>query len=273
MKIDFVKEELTMNLETLVEQFEMINAHNHSIPQIELDIFMKNIQKLYENAIFLKRANSSVEKEVIAKVVELEAPKAIVEIEVEAIAETEPIIIEEKIEMLAELPEEVKETIIETPQAKIEEVIEAPKEEPNMVNTEMESLRFESKYDDLLEDSAKELDLFSGVKPSQEITDLNKKLAEARNTHSIVEKLQNQRIESLKSVIGINDKFYFINELFGGDAKKYEDVIYTLNNFKRMEEAIQYFGTLKYRFSWEDDSQAYEKLSHMIERKFNLINA
>jgi len=115
-------------------------------------------------------------------------------------------------------------------------------------------------------------DLFERMSANQEILDLNRKLAEQRSGSSIGERLQKQRIESLKGVIGLNDRFQFVKDLFDGDAKKYEDVIYTLNNFKKLDEALQYFSTLKYRFNWDEEQDAYEKLTQMIERKYNLRN-
>ncbi|NOR87134.1 MAG: hypothetical protein GQ527_05945 [Bacteroidales bacterium] len=253
MKFNIVKEELSMLLENLTEQFEMMDTHQETIPQIELDIFMRNIQKLYENAIYLKRfkqeeeASLPIVKEVKEIVDEQIEEKIEIEPKDEAISEAQEIQAKQEVE-------EIEEEIV----AEIKLDIPA---------------HIESSFDDILEDQTESTNLFSNVKVSQEISDLNEKLAEARGAHTLVEKLQNQRIESLKSVIGVNDKFYFINELFNGDTKKYNDVIYTLNNFKKCDEAMQYFSTLKYRFSWDEESEAFGKLTQMIERKFSLIDA
>jgi len=259
MKSDLVKEELTNLLSTLTEQFETMNAHENNIPQIEVDIFLKNIQVLYENATFLKKINNTpLKQEVEEKVV---APAEIKE----EIVHKEEIIEEVNSQVTEEIIAEEKESIKE-PQK--EEIMELPL--PKSFETPE---HIASSFDDILEEVIPEKDLFSHVKASQEILDLNKKLAEARGNHTLVEKLQNQQIDSLKAVIGINDKFYFINELFDGDAHKYEDVIYTLNNFKKLDDAMQYFSTLKYRFSWTEDLEASEKLIHMLERKFNIVKA
>lgn len=277
MKFDLVKDELSNLLEELMEQFHTIDSHEKAIPQIEMDIFMRNIQKLYENTIFLKKINESKDLRT-----------ASVKEEVQTIEKTEPVI--EKIE--EPTIEESKEFSV---QAINEEGIKED-QEPNRANGEIEfkdhfdeqaveetpqiiqqeapqQNKIKAAIDEILEEENTDTDLFSNVKPSPEINDLNKKLADARSKHSIVEKLQNNRIENLKSVIGINDKFYFINELFGGDSQKYEDIIYTLNNFKKLEDAMQYFSTLKYRFTWDEESEPYAKLTHMLERKFNLIDA
>lgn len=259
MKSDLVKEELTNLLSTLTEQFETMNAHENNIPQIEVDIFLKNIQVLYENATFLKKMNNTpMVKEVQEKVI---IPEEIME----EVKEMEAVIEEETSQISEDGIAENKEVIVEQ---QMEESVELPTYEPTEIPAQIVS-----SFDDILEETKPVKDLFSQVKASKEILDLNKKLAEARGNHTLVEKLQNQQIDSLKSVIGINDKFYFINELFEGDTHKYEDVIYVLNNFKKLDDAMQYFSTLKYRFNWNEDSEASEKLIHMLERKFDIVKA
>jgi len=258
MKFDLVKEELSSMLSTLTEQFERMNSNKNTIPQIELDIFMKNIQELYENTINLKNANK---------------PSQQIDENAQSVR------IEEKVQKV--IQEEIKTETVNTIEEKVE--IQQFEKKDDIIEKEIAAeieeipAFIESSFDDILEepkeDSKEESNSFTHIKANQEILGLNKKLAEARGNHSLAEKLQNQQIESLKTVIGVNDKFYFINELFNGEAHKYEDVIYTLNNFKKLDDAMQYFSTLKYRFNWDEESEAAEKLVHMLERKFVLIGA
>lgn len=274
MKFNLMKEEITTMLTGLTEQFESMDSHQGRIPQIEMDIFMRNIQKLYEDTTYLKKLNeniigiSAVEEESLIE--EKKVEEVINEIEfsqkevVLASVVEESIVVDQKVEEMEAVPiiADLKSEVME--QVSVSEIVDEPKK----VIAETES-----SLDEIVAQPNLENNLFSQVKASPEISDLNKKLADARNTHSIVEKLQNHRIENLKSVIGINDKFYFINELFGGNAQKYEDIIYTLNNFKKLDDAMQYFSTLKYRFNWNEESEPFEKLVNMLERKFNLIDA
>ncbi len=288
MKLELIKEEISSLLENLTEQFQTIQQYPTHIPQIEIDIVLRNIQKVYEASLALNKVNGlpaaptkAVQKGMI------DGSKMI-----EVVREEIPVkthIIEEKVNGFihdiapkAKIDTTMAEPVAETNRLKqnpVEEIlvtpfITNPNEgiQPAILKKETQ-LEFVSMLDEVVEKTKVEPDLFSSVKASKEISDLNNKLAEARNTHSIVEKLQSKRIENLKSVIGINDKFYFINELFAGDARKYEDVIYTLNNFKKFDDAMQYFSTLKYRFNWDELSAPYEKLVKMLERKFDLANA
>jgi len=274
MKFDLVKDELSTLLEELSEQFHTMNAHEQTIPQIELDIFRRNIQKLYENTLFLNKLNKSkdpmltvpetiiLEEEVketviIEKMEDIQQPKTPTAIEEPEEIKPDPTIFQQE-----HLPEEAKQ----------EDLIDPIIDESIHLNHE-ENLTQEKIIPQITEKQITETNLFSQVKSEDEVDDINKKLADSNSTSSIVEKLQNNRIESLKSVIGINDKFYFINELFGGDTQKYEDIIYTLNNFKKLDDAMQYFSTLKYRFTWDEESEPYAKLTHMLERKFDFIDA
>lgn len=272
MKFDLVKEELSNLLEELMEQFHTIDSHEKAIPQIEMDIFKRNIQKLYENTVFLNKINESKgQLNTLTKKEENPIPEQ----EQPAKEKTEEPKTEKPLEPMAlehEQKVKVKQEHV-TIEAQDDLALQRVDNEDQSINNDLVNKEVNSNYEDILEEEKSETDLFSTVKPSEEINDLNKKLADARNTHSIVEKLQNNRIENLKSVIGINDKFYFINELFGGDTQKYEDIIYTLNNFKKLDDALQYFSTLKYRFAWDEESEPYTKLTHMLERKFNLIDA
>ena len=269
MKFNLMKEELATMLAILTEQFEAMDSQKEKIPQIEMDIFIRNIQKLYEDTIYLKKMNQSSplipedkEELPVQKALKEEAKAELPKIEaIEEPIKEETVV--EEITIFDQVVEEVQEEIVA-------EGFKGESDEEKQVDLVDE---VKSSFDDMIEQPNLESNLFSQVKTSPEISDLNKKLADARNTHSIVEKLQNNRIENLKSVIGINDKFYFINELFGGNAQKYEDIIYTLNNFKKLEDAMQYFSTLKYRFHWDEESEPFAKLVNMLERKFNLIDA
>lgn len=69
----------------------------------------------------------------------------------------------------------------------------------------------------------------------------------------------------LKSKININDKFLFINELFDGNLKEYNEAIETLSGFKDKESAIDFLHLLREKNMWETSSRAFVKLKGLIE--------
>ncbi len=86
--------------------------------------------------------------------------------------------------------------------------------------------------------------------------------------HSLAAKLQQTPGRDLKSVIGINDKFLFVNELFGGSMEKYNKSIENLNDLKTLNGALIYLNELKIELQWNSSNEAYMKLKDLVTRKF-----
>ncbi|MBQ8222857.1 MAG: hypothetical protein IJZ87_05870 [Bacteroidales bacterium] len=86
--------------------------------------------------------------------------------------------------------------------------------------------------------------------------------------NSLAARLQRKPVSDLMSAIGINDKFLLLNELFGGSMDKYNRSIRALNNFPTLLGARTYMSELQIEFQWDCNSEAYKKLSDLIERRF-----
>ena len=86
--------------------------------------------------------------------------------------------------------------------------------------------------------------------------------------HSLAAKFQQNPVRDLKSVIGINDKFLFVNELFGGSMEKYNKSIENLNDLKTLNGAMIYLNELKIELQWNSSNEAYRKLTELVSRKF-----
>ncbi len=85
---------------------------------------------------------------------------------------------------------------------------------------------------------------------------------------SIAARMQQSKIDDLKSAIGINEKFLFINELFGGNLNQYNNAMDELNNFKNIQGAKTYLIELSVAFQWAPNSPVIKKLNDLIDRKF-----
>ena len=104
------------------------------------------------------------------------------------------------------------------------------------------------------------MDLFANEEPS-----FNMKLKEAREM-SLPQKPE--PIEHLKQLISINDKFIFINELFDGNLKEYNEAIETLNSFEEKNEALDYLDLLRKKNVWELGSGTFMKLKEIVDRYY-----
>lgn len=69
---------------------------------------------------------------------------------------------------------------------------------------------------------------------------------------------------SLKGSIGLNDRYMFINELFGGDTAAYEAAMTTLESFTSMDEALLYIND---NFGWHSDNAAATRLVDLLAMK------
>ncbi|NOX86184.1 MAG: hypothetical protein GXO86_09510 [Chlorobi bacterium] len=85
---------------------------------------------------------------------------------------------------------------------------------------------------------------------------------------TVADEISRNTMSDLRQVIGINEKFLFINELFNGDMARYNKVIDDLNGMQNSEGARRYLIELKIASQWPDDMEAFGKLKELVERKF-----
>ena len=97
-------------------------------------------------------------------------------------------------------------------------------------------------------------------------------LLEKTEDNSLAARLQRKPVSDLISAIGINDKFLFLNELFGGSMEKYNKSIRSLNSFSTLLGAKTYMSELQIEFQWDCSSDAYKKLADLVERRFISIH-
>ena len=120
-----------------------------------------------------------------------------------------------------------------------------------------------------LEESEKEED--SGIRAyriiRENIPTLGDMLEQSEDK-SLAARLQRKPVSDLITAIGINDKFLFLNELFGGSMEKYNKSIRSLNSFSTLLGAKTYMSELQIEFQWDCTSDAYKKLNDLVERRF-----
>ena len=79
--------------------------------------------------------------------------------------------------------------------------------------------------------------------------------------------MHNKPISDIGAAIGINDKFYFIRELFSGDSKAYQDTIRRLNGAVSLGEAMKILDDSTVMGS---DPAAQSSFVDVVRRKFNI---
>jgi len=201
----------------------------------------KAIEPIVEDKDKVKaEAEAEAEAEVKVKVEAKNEVKAKVEAEakneVKAEAEVE-VEVEAKNEVKAKVEDEIRE-VVET---KVEPAPEAPKTQ------EANRSRLADRFND------------SGRMVEQ--------LKKVRQDEAITSGMHARPITDIAAAIGINDKFYFIRELFSGDNKAYIDTIGRLNSAASLGEAMRILDESTVMGS---DPAAQSSFVDVVRRKFNI---
>lgn len=237
-----IKEEITRLLEAIVEETETINKHTEKIPHIELDILLKNIQQLYECYLELTRINNLEYPPVIEKAPK-ETQQAKPGVKSKPIHFEENPIVIEKLEAI-----HVEMSVAAAPSTEKPRI----KEEPKKMGVDLFSDTMVTVADKYKDDRKT----------------LNEQVTQPKKEKSVAEKIKYNPITDLKSAIGINEKFRFINELFNGDMQGYNNTIDELNKAESQEKAEEMFCQQKALHNWDDANHTAQLLLEFIQRKF-----
>ena len=118
------------------------------------------------------------------------------------------------------------------------------------------------------------LDLFGTPLPTlaeklgEEKRLINERLNSEPNTDKSIGSKLRQPVTDLKTAIGINDRFHFINELFEGDMRHYDEMLTSLNLCASLQDAISMFEIIKIQRGWTDDLESVHKLLDFIHRRY-----
>jgi hypothetical protein len=96
---------------------------------------------------------------------------------------------------------------------------------------------------------------------------LYEKLSSGKADQSIGSRLQRRKISDLRKAIGINEKFQFSKELFGGDITLYEQVINRLNDAADFKQAMAVIDSVAESRSWSPDDTTLILFIEFIERR------
>lgn len=96
---------------------------------------------------------------------------------------------------------------------------------------------------------------------------IGKKASSVKQDEVIASVMHNKPISDIGTAIGINDKFYFIRELFSGDTRAYQDTIKRLNSSASLGEAMR---ILDENTVMGSDPSAQSSFVDIVRRKFNI---
>ncbi len=89
-------------------------------------------------------------------------------------------------------------------------------------------------------------------------------LAEAvAASQPMAQTVQNDRVNSLRNALGINDRFILIRDLFGGDGEAFERAIDELDAFEDFNECLVYMSA----YRWNPNCDGARMLMDLVTRK------
>lgn len=135
------------------------------------------------------------------------------------------------------------------------EEVDKPLKEESPVSKNTMSLELDTK-----DSAGLQTDLFSKVQ------DLNEQFAQ-QNTHlSVADSLHKEVACKFQQLIDINDKFFFVNELFKGDVEAYQKAISDIDSCVDRAQVQKMLISLRQRQDWDMESEAYERWSGLISK-------
>ncbi len=98
--------------------------------------------------------------------------------------------------------------------------------------------------------------------------ELNSKLNE--NKVEVAHLHENTHIKDLKRAISINEKYLFINNLFGRNEELYDKSIKHIQNFSILPEATFWIQKeLKTKLKWSDEDEVVQLFDQYVKRRFS----
>ena len=76
------------------------------------------------------------------------------------------------------------------------------------------------------------------------------------------------KVDDLRTVININDKFSFMSELFKNNMRAYNDFIMQLNDMTDRDEAMAHVAEVAKQYQWDEGSNAVQTFYKIFDKKF-----
>lgn len=84
----------------------------------------------------------------------------------------------------------------------------------------------------------------------------------------LADQLKDQPIQSLKNEIDLNQKFWFIQELFEGDGPQFNQLLTDLDQLHHFGDARHKIESLGRQYHWEEKTKAAEKFMQLVRRRY-----
>jgi hypothetical protein len=226
-------------IDELIQLIRKINESRQQVYRIDVDLALEKVRRIYENLNHL----------------DVQSAISIPDVK----------------DKIKDHPEITKEESGQ--EAPVEfSIAKEPQDNSSSINKPVEEVVSSAKEKKVKETPPSLIDLFSTTSAQGKVIGTKtvvEKMAEQKPVEIVADKIGKKKISGLNQVIGINEKFFFINELFEGNMKEYKKAIDELDQCESLPEAVEYLKTLLENNGWDKANEAYGMLLGFVERKFN----
>lgn len=257
--------ELGLSLKKLVDEYNTVSK-NPSISPGELDNMVTSSTKIIEYALAMKSIQAaSNSNELNVKVRELEDKLRVSSEQMKQrdndilILKNEILELQNTIETLRNTPDELEVNIPDVKVEYKENVIHEP-----IIKSEIHIPKIEEKFEPIT------------IHPVDEPTNTNSSFTnEVTNNKDTVEvetladKLMNTKVEDLKKVIPLHEKFLYIKDLFGSNSDHYNQFLEAMQTRKTLKEANELLDKAASMYNWDKENKVCMQFVGIMQRRFS----
>lgn len=287
-----IYQEITTSIQKLKNHWERTEQSSHGVSRIDKDILIQDLRQLYDLVFEIEIGHARPAKAVDNVAPSYEMPKP--ETESVPLIQTPPSDLQKnEVAQLEEEtilpnenpqqnPQEIEFEIVEPKELITEDTNEIRETLPEELTVEKDKVETQNpelvKEPEPLADQPTNTISQEKESPQSKIPistsdkfQAGKTLADIyqnNGDNSFAAKFGKNKITDIKSAIGINDKFLFINEIFNGNSQNYSQAIESINHFELYHEALAFVEKVREE-NKVDNQDALGKLLEIIKRKFH----
>lgn len=241
MNRNILHKQLSQRLEDLVERHQEMLQHASAVPHAEINDFLSEIRIVYELALSLHHSNAISSMEMLEMAVAERFNGQAVATELQE---------EKKPEVAAKSTEEILVDAINRTASGHQSTPSHAHPSPTEIH-------------DLFEPAE------SIANQYHESVTLAEIVAEKSSEARIAETLKHAPIADLQHAIGINERFYYIQHLFHGNAGGFHLSIEKLNSMTTFDAAMDHIKKeIAPKHSWDFSSHAVRNFLELLERRY-----
>ncbi len=246
MEFKHTIEILTKDIQDIEKLVSNFNNYS-SIPNIELELALAKLRNVYDVLLMLRE--NAVSGSTVTKTGEPELPVKPHKI----LEKKQPVTATDKI------PAETEVDVVKS----INDIESTGTIDSDIF--EVENIPSPDKKSSHSKKSFAKTEMILAEKFSKEKTYINEMLGEQISKADISSMHQLSPIKSISGGLGINDKFFFIRELFNNDSELFNQTLKDLDNSANFNDA---YSMLMNNFNWDMKSDAVQLLLNLVRRKF-----